>query len=184
LFIFCKIFTFLEIVPLQNINLVSVNNLSQHCLFFQLVTSNTFSSIVWTYYSNCNSVLYFIHKRWCWNSACECIFPSVKIKLYFFFSFALTDTEWTNDRYRKGTCHKRRRKKGTKGMQGKEERIQGMGGGWIISHMLKCHKQMMQFYRYQILVQTIFNLQYTKFLHFHTINKWSQNWGRFEITTG
>jgi len=43
---------FLEIVPLQNINLVSVNNVSQHCLFFQLVTSNTFSSSVWTHYIN------------------------------------------------------------------------------------------------------------------------------------
>jgi len=40
---------FLEIVPLQNI-LVSVNNVSQHCLFFQIVTSNTFSSTVRTYY--------------------------------------------------------------------------------------------------------------------------------------
>lgn len=44
-----------------------------------------------------------------------------------------------------------------KGIQGKEERIQGIGGGSIIPHMLKCHKQMMQFHRYQILVQTIFN---------------------------
>lgn len=136
--------------------------------------------------STCNSVLYITHKRWCWNSACECIFSSVKTKLYFQNSLALTDTEteWTNDRYGKGTCHKRKRKKGMKGIQGKEERIQGLGGGGsFISHMLKCHKQMMQFYRYQVLVQTIFNWQYTKFLHFHTIKKWSQNWGRFVITT-
>ena len=83
----------------------------------------------------------------------------MKVKLYFFNSLALTDTgtERTNDRYRKGTRHKRRRKKGMKGMQGKEERIQGMGGGSIISHILKCHKQTMQFHRYQILVLTIFN---------------------------
>jgi len=53
----------------------------------------------------------------------------VKIKLYFWNSLELTDpeTEWTNDTYGKGTCHKRRRKKGMKVMQGKEERIQGMG---------------------------------------------------------
>jgi hypothetical protein len=63
----------------------------------------------------------------------------VKVKLYFCNSLAITDTETerTNDRYRKGTCHKRRRKKGMKGMQGKEERIQGMGGGSIISRKLK-----------------------------------------------
>ena len=67
--------------------------------------------------------------------------------------------------------------------QGKEERVQGKGGS-IIPHMLKCHQQMMQFHSHQILVQIIFNWQYTKGLYFHTIKKWSQDWGRFVITTG
>lgn len=62
---------FLEIIPLQNINLVSVNNVSQHCLFLQIVTSNTFSSAVWTYYSNLQfcPAFYVQYKRWCGNSA-------------------------------------------------------------------------------------------------------------------
>jgi hypothetical protein len=55
-------------------------------------------------------------------------------------------------------------KEGKMGCKERKKEYKGWGGGSIISHMLKCHKQIMkchkqimQFYRYQILAQTIFN---------------------------
>lgn len=62
-------------------------------------------------------------------------FPLSENKIVFLdFSCIDTQTEWTNERYGKGTCHKRRRKRGMKGMQWKEEIIQGVGWDHYFPH--------------------------------------------------
>jgi hypothetical protein len=108
---------FLKTVQLQNINVVSVNNVPQHCLFFQLVTSNTFSSTPWIYYSNLQfCLIYYAYKAVL--ELCLWVHFLLSENKIVFLEFSCThrETEWTNDRYGKGICHKRRRKKRMKGM--------------------------------------------------------------------